>query len=413
MKIRWELLWSRLIITSTILGFASGLPLALTTGTLQAWYTTSGVSLITIGSVTLIGQPYIYKFIWAPLMDRFIPPLFGRRRGWIIITQLALIISIAAMSTFSPISHGHTLFWAACLVAFLSASQDISINGWMADISDQHSRGLIAAAYITGYRFAIIISGAFAMIMAQHIGWHATYLIMAALMFVGLLATWFTQEPVYEVHNIQGNWTKRVALPFIAFFTRHGIKLGIGIILVMILYKLGDAFALSLNTAFLLRGMHFTLTDVGTVNKAFGMVSSIAGGIIGGLLMTRFSLFKSLLYFGVLQAVSNLTFAWLAVVGTHYYALATTVFIEQFCGGLGNTAFVALIMALCDKEYSAAQFALLTALTSVGRVYLGPPAAILVDHIGWFWFYIMSFIVGLPGVFLLFSIRNVIKKADT
>ncbi len=413
MKIQWQLLWSRLVITSTLLGFASGLPLALTTGTLQAWYTTSGVSLIAIGSVTLIGQPYIYKFIWAPLMDRFIPPVLGRRRGWIIITQLALIAGIAVMSIFSPTSHGHILFWLACLVAFLSASQDISINGWMADVSHQQTRGLIAAAYITGYRFAVIVSGALAMVMAQRIGWHTTYLIMAALMFIGILTTCFTQEPDYTIHEIQGSWSQRVTLPFIAFFRRYGLKLGIGVVLVMILYKFADAFALTLNTAFLLRGMHFSLTDVGTVNKAFGMVSSIIGGIIGGLLMTRFSLFKSLFYFGILQVISNLAFVWLALVGTHFYALATTVFIEQFCGGLGNTAFVALIMALCDQEYSAAQFALLTALTSIGRVYLGPPAAILVDHVGWIWFYLISCFVGLPGVFLLFSIRKVIREAGS
>jgi len=410
MKIQWYLLWSRLVITSVLLGFSSGLPLALTTSTLQAWYTTSGVSLITIGSLTLIGQPYIYKFIWAPFMDRFIPPLLGRRRGWIIITQLALLVGIITMSAFKPTDHGHTLFWIACLVAFLSASQDISINGWMADVSHQHTRGLIAAAYITGYRFALILSGALAMIMAQHIGWHTTYLIMALLMFIGIFATWFTQESNYIIHEISGGWSQRVATPFIAFFKHHGIKLGISIVLIMILYKLGDAFALTLNTTFLLRGMHFTLTDVGIVSKFFGMASSIIGGIIGGLLMTRLSLFKALFYFGILQALSNLAFMWLALVGTHFYALAITIFIEHFCSGLGNTAFVALIMALCDQEYSAGQFALLTALSALGRVYLGPPAAILVDHVGWAWFYFISFVVCLPGVFLLFSIRSVLNK---
>jgi len=405
MKSLYRILTNPLVYSIFFLGFASGLPLALSTATLSAWFTKAGISLMGIGMLSLIGQPYVYKFIWAPLMDRVIPPFLGRRRGWILITQILLIMSIAILGFMQPTEHLKLMTGLALLVAFFSASQDISISALMADAPREEERGLVAAAYITGYRIAMIVSGALALIIAQHWGWHVTYLCMSALMLIGVVTTFATKEPTV-IQPKQHDFYHDVIQPFTEFFSRKGLWVAIAIILVMILYKLGDAFTVSLGSTFLLRHLHFTLTDVGTMYKVVGLTSSIVGGIIGGLLMTRLSLFRALFIFGILQTVTNLLYMWLAIVGHHMGVLAITVSGEAFCDGLGNTAFVALILTLCNPKFSATQFALLSALTAIGRVYVGPVAAEMVQQLGWTWFYFWCFVIGLPGVFLLIPLRR-------
>ncbi|MDO8953489.1 MAG: MFS transporter [Gammaproteobacteria bacterium] len=390
------------------LGFASGLPLALTSSTLTAWYTQSGTSLIGIGFLSLIGQPYIYKFIWAPLMDRFIPPFLGRRRGWLIITQLALIAAIMLMASLSPSSHPKLLALFALLVAFLSASQDTTSCAVLVEMPNEQQKGFASAVYITGYRAAVIISGALALILAQNIGWHITYIIMGSLMLVGVVTTLLMPEPKVSavVATTKPSFYENVTLPFTEFFKRKGAKASLLLILVIVLYKLGDAFALTLNTTFLLRDLHFSLTDVGIANKGVGMISSIAGGIIGGLLMMRLTLFRSLILFGLFQAVSNLAFMWLAHIGHNYWGMIFAIFAENFCGGLSNTGFLVLLMTLCNKQYTATQFALFSAFASLGRVYVGPVAAVMIDHVGWMWFYFTTFLISLPGVAMLPLVRK-------
>ncbi|MDF2691525.1 MAG: transporter, partial [Gammaproteobacteria bacterium] len=247
---------------------------------------------------------------------------------------------------------------------------------------------------------------ALALILAQNIGWHLTYMIMGSLMLIGVMTTLLITEPQVQVTSAKPSFYEYVVLPFSEFFNRKGIKASLFLLLVMVLYKLGDAFALSLNTTFLLRDLHFSLSDVGIANKGVGMISSIAGGLIGGALMVRLNLYRSLIIFGLFQALSNLAFMWLAHIGHNYSGMLFAIFAENFCGGLSNTGFLVLLMTLCNKQYSATQFALFSAFASLGRVYVGPVAAVMIDHMGWMWFYFGTFLISLPGVALLPLIKT-------
>lgn len=394
------------IWTVLFLGFSSGLPAVLTGSTLSAWFTESGISLMAIGALTLVGQPYVYKFLWAPFMDRFIPPFLGRRRGWMLIWQLCLILTIAAMALLTPQKHAGLMGMIALLIAFCSASQDTAINAYQTDVLQQEERGIGAALMANGWRIGTIVSGAFALIMAQRLGWHMTYLIMAACMLVGLITTLLCPATPNEKHVQPVSLKDAVIDPFKEFFSRHGARFAIILLAIIVFYKLGDAFALSLNTTFLLRGMHFSLTDVGVANKMVGLAASIAGGLIGGLIMLRISLLHALVLFGILQAVSNLGYMWLALAGHNYPLFYGAVAVEFFTSGLGTTAFLAFIMSLCHPKFTATQFALLTAISAVGRVYIGPAAAETVLHIGWAGFFFASFWVGLIGLGLIWFIRK-------
>ncbi len=393
------------ILAVFLLGFSSGLPLALTTATLSAWFTEANISLLGIGILSLVGQPYVYKFLWAPLMDRFIPPFMGRRRGWILITQCLLVITIATMALLTPEKHAGLMGVLALIIAFCSASQDISINAYQTDVLHENELGFGASLNVLGYRIAMIVSGAFALILAQHAGWQVTYLVMSALMLVGIITNWFAPEIPPQKQLAPQTLKSAVFEPFVEFFQRKGPWLAIALLLIIVLYKLGDAFALSLNTTFLLRGVHFSLTDVGVANKGFGLISNIVGGLIAGILLTRIRLFYGLIIFGLLQALSNLTYMLLAHVGHNYGLMLFAISSEYFCSGLGTAAFLALIMSICNARYTATQFALLSALSAVGRVYVGPVAAIMVEHLGWTWFYFWSFIIALPGTLLIFVVN--------
>ncbi|NIG15231.1 muropeptide MFS transporter AmpG [Pantoea sp. Cy-640] len=389
-----------------LLGFASGLPLALTAGTLQAWMTVENVDLKTIGFFSLVGQAYVFKFLWSPMMDRYTPPFLGRRRGWLLVTQLALIAGIVAMGFMQP-SRDLTLLAAlAVLVAFCSASQDIVFDAWKTDVLPPEERGSGAAITVLGYRLAMLISGGLALWLAdRYLGWQATYWLMALLMVPGLIATLLAREPeapVREPHSLR----QAVAFPLKDFFQRNNAWL---LITLIILYKLGDAFAASLTTTFLIRGVGFSAGDVGLVNKTLGLLATIIGALYGGVLMQRLSLFRALMIFGVLQAVSNFAYWMLAVTPPHLWSMASAVFIENLCGGMGTAAFVALLMTLCNKSFSATQFALLSALSAVGRVYVGPAAGWLVELWGWPVFYAFTVVAAVPGLLLLWACRGTLQ----
>ncbi|MHB2056279.1 muropeptide MFS transporter AmpG [Pantoea dispersa] len=389
-----------------LLGFASGLPLALTAGTLQAWMTVENVDLKTIGFFSLVGQAYVFKFLWSPMMDRYTPPFLGRRRGWLLVTQLALIAGIVAMGLMQP-SRDLTLLAAlAVLVAFCSASQDIVFDAWKTDVLPPEERGSGAAITVLGYRLAMLISGGLALWLAdRYLGWQATYWLMALLMVPGLIATLLAREPeapVREPHSLR----QAVAFPLKDFFQRNNAWL---LITLIILYKLGDAFAASLTTTFLIRGVGFSAGDVGLVNKTLGLLATIIGALYGGVLMQRLSLFRALMIFGVLQAVSNFAYWLLAVTPPHLWSMASAVFIENLCGGMGTAAFVALLMTLCNKSFSATQFALLSALSAVGRVYVGPAAGWLVELWGWPVFYAFTVVAAVPGLLLLWACRGTLQ----
>jgi len=403
----------------TFLGFSSGLPLALTLSTLQAWMTVEGVDLTTIGIVTLAGVPYTWKFLWAPAMDRFVPPFLGRRRGWLLVTQVALAVSIAAMAMMSPRDHTWLLGALALATAFISASQDIVFDAYRTDIARPEERGLAGALTVAGYRVAMLVSGALALVFAAGsgaippLGWRNTYLLMAGLMGVGILATLAGREPPLTAPAPR-SMREAYAAPLREFLSRRG---ALWLLLLLVLYKLGDAFAFSLSTAFLLRGAGFSLADVAYVNKGMAIVATIAGALLGGALMVRLRLFTALMAFGILQAVATLSFMALALAGKSYPLMVVAVGLENFTSGMGTAAFVALLMALCDHRFTAAQYALLSALSAVGRVYVGPLAGYATDprHLGMSWpsFFFTTFLLALPGLALLAWMRRPIEALDS
>ncbi|HLS43118.1 MAG TPA: muropeptide transporter [Paenalcaligenes sp.] len=393
-----------------VLGFASGLPLALTSGTLQAWATVEKVSLEQIGFLTLVGSAYTLKFLWAPFLDRFAFPFLGRRRGWMFVSQIVLALLIAAMGLFSPGSHLGIIAALAVLVAFMSATQDIAFDAYSTDVLRSEERAAGAALKVLGYRLAMIVSGGLALVIADHwLGWHNTYVLMGAFMGLCAFATLIAPEP--EVRSVAPRTLKEAVIePLREFFLRPE---AITILLLIVLYKLGDAFAGALSTTFLIRGAGFSVSQVGSVNKIFGLAATIIGALIGGSLMAKLGLYRSLMLFGVMQAVSNFGYWLLAVSPTSLWLMTTVVAVENLCGGLGTAAFVALLMALCKQQFSATQFALLSALSAVGRTYLaGPITPLLVNSYGWPAFFLLTVLIAIPGLVLLWWRRRDILSLE-
>lgn len=403
-----EVFRSPRIAAVLLLGFSSGLPLALTGGTLQAWLTVSHIDIVTIAWFSWIGLPYALKFIWSPLMDRYVPPLLGRRRGWMFLTQVALALGIAAMALSSPTDSLWMLGCAALWVAFVSASQDVVIDAYRTDVLRSEERGMGAAVGVFGYRIAMLASGALALMLVEEIGWRTTYFLMAALMLVGMVTAWRAPEPETPA-MLPRTLRDAVVQPLRELFLRPG---ALAMLALVMLYKFGDALAGTLTTAFLIRGVGFSPFDVGAVNKGLGLAALLFGAVAGGALLARMSLVRALLVFGVLQAVSNLSFAWLALAGKNYALLVFTVGFENLASGMGTAAFVAFAMALCNHSYSATQYALLSALASLGRILFGPLAGNMVQGLGWEGFFLLTFIAALPGLGLVWVMRMQITAVE-
>ncbi|WP_255988178.1 AmpG family muropeptide MFS transporter [Chitinolyticbacter albus] len=539
-----------------LLGFASGLPLALTGQAMQSWLTSDGLDLKTIGLLALVGMPYTYKFLWAPLMDRFELPGLGRRKGWLLITQLALGVLLLSMAGLQPGVHTGTFALFALGVAFFSASQDVVVDAYRVDVSHDDERGAAAAVGVLGYRLAMLTSGGLAFLMAEAMGWGRTYAMLGGVMlglavivqliaprlayhashsasefarFIAALllllaaaitAAWQQQgafAPLAAVvaallvnalvgsrlfgewrhlngflamlagawlgymlaqrglvalgqlagwpdfvPDSQNNWTgllfvlaeigaavplalygaqlarfELLITPMQQYFRREHAW---AFLLLIVLYKLGDAFAGVLSVAFLQQGVGFSLGEIGVVNKIVGMVATIFGGIVGGLLMVRLRLYRSLLAFGILQIVSNVGYWALAIYGKGALGsvhlplpdevlqvfrtgkgwdgsldvlLGISMTLENLAGGMGTAALVSLLMALCNREASATHYALLSALSAVGRVYVGPTSGYLVESLGWAHFFELSMLVGVPGLLLLWRLRLQVEWLDT
>ena len=348
----------------------------------------------------------IHKIFWAPLLDRYIPPLFGRRRGWILITQLLLILSIIGMATLRPQTNPTLLAFIALLVAFFSASQDIVIDAYRVDLLSEKERGFGAALLATGYRIAFLISGGLALILADHFGWRITYISMACLMLIGVVGAWTGPEPDYKIEPPK-NLSSAIREPFLDFIKRNNAFL---ILLLIVLYKLGDAFTLSLNTTYLLRGVGFSLTDVGTANKIVGVFAILLGTFIGGALLPRLGLFRSLFMFGSAQAIAGLMFMSLLIIGKSFALLIIIVILDNLTAGMANAVFLAWLMSLCNLRYTATQYALFSGLFSLGRIFVGPISGWLVHGFGWIDYYIVTFFISFPGLTLLWYLRKNIEK---
>jgi len=389
-------------------GFASGLPLALTGATLQAWLTIEGVDVITIGLLSLVGIPYSIKFLWAPLMDYLTLPYLTKRRAWILLTQIFLALAILYLSTLNPRGTPFMLGLIALIIAFFSASQDIVIDAYRTDILKEKERGLGVATFISGYRIGMIVSGGIAMMMGDKIGWQNTYKIMALIIISMGIVTFLSPENSLQQNQKNSfSFNDNLLKPFKDILS---VRVGIISILVVVFYKIGDAFAGALTTTFLIKQIGFTATEVGALNKIVGLISTIAGAFFGGILMARLGIFRSLLIFGILQAVTNLGFWFLDFTGKNYVVATCAVILENLAGGMGTAAFVSMIMGFCNKEFSATQFAILSAISSLGRVFIAPVTGYIVKSMGWSDFYIISFFISIPVLFLLPYIKEKIEK---
>lgn len=394
------------IVIVGLMGFSSGLPLALTGGTLQAWMAESGIDIRTIGLFSGVALPYSLKFLWSPIMDRFKLPFLGRRRGWILLTQFLLFAGILSIAILSPLKIPILLGTIALFISFSSASQDIVVDAYRTDILNEKERGIGAGTFVTGYRIAMLTSGAGALIMAEKIGWEKTYTIMAYLILLCVVWTLLADEAKGEIRPPK-TLDEAVKLPIIDFFSRRKPFL---FLLLIILYKLADAYAGALTTAFLIKGVGFSPSDVGTINKGIGLFSLIIGAMVGGSIISKLGLFNSLLLFGVLQGLSNLSFTLLAIYGKSYILFAFSVIFENLSGGMGTSAFIALLMGMCNKNYSATQYALLSSIASVGRTIISPTSGFLAESVGWVIFFPITALFAIPGILLLFPIKKEIES---
>lgn len=386
-----------------VLGFASGVPLALTGSTLSAWMVSEGVDIKTIGLFSLVGLPYALKFLWSPLMDRYTPPFLGRRRGWMIITQLILIVSISMLGFLHPSSQLVMIAFLAVAIAFFSASQDIVLDAYRTESLAAEERGAGAGVWILGYRIAILVSGALALILSDYLPWRSVYIIMGAAMVIGCVTTIMCPEPVRtspdgQVIEPPKSLAEAVVSPFVEFLRRPG---AIEILLFVVLYKIGDVAAAQMTTPYILKHIGFSRTELGTIFKGLGMVATVVGSLAGGALMARWTLKKSLFVFGVLQGISTISFVLLEFTGRQLWALSLVIGIENICGGLGTAAYTALLMGLCNTRFTATQYALLSSLMAVSRYVTGAPTGFVADAVGWIWFFTICTLLALPAMLML------------
>jgi MFS transporter, PAT family, beta-lactamase induction signal transducer AmpG len=390
---------SRKMLALLLLGFASGLPLFLTSQTLQAWMTVAGVDLGTIGWFTLVALPYSLKFLWSPLVDRYMPPFLGRRRGWLVVTQVGLVLAIGAMALQNPQQALSLIAVNALIIAFLSASQDIAFDAYRTDVLEEREMGAGAAVAVLGYRIALLVTGSAALIMADRMPWPLVYLVMAGLMGLAIAFSIFAPEPVSD-NRPPATLGEAVVMPFREFFQRSGVRRGILILVFIVLYKLGDAWVNNMVTPFLLSA-NFTQADIGAIRGGMGLFATIVGTLAGGALLSQLGINRSLWVFGILQAVSNLAYFVLAQVGQNYPLMVLSINIENFCAGLGTAAFVAFLMSLCNPRFSATQYALLSSLMAVSRDILSAPAGQIAENTGWPLFFLLTLFAALPGLALL------------
>ena len=402
----------RRVLMVLTLGFASGLPLLLTYSTLSAWLATAGVRRAAIGAFALVGTPYAFKFLWSPLIDWLPPPLpLGRRRGWGISIQIALIASLIVLGTCDPKRHLGLMAGFALAVAFLSASQDIVIDAWRVEILPLDLQGPGAGMIQTGYRIAMLVSGAGALVIASRFGWFAAYATMSALLVVGILVFLFGPEPdaadAAAAAKARGNdrgwrdFTRRLSTALIgpfADFMRRPIWLVI--LLFVVGYKLGEATAGAMATPLYI-SLGFSLDEIAAVSKLVGLVATVVGALVGGLVTVRFGILRSLMLCGVLQALGNLFYVLQAVGGHRLGYLALCVTSENLTGAMAGAALVAYLSSLCSSAFTATQYALLSSLASVGRTLAASSSGVLAEALGWVRFFLLTTVVTIPALLLL------------
>jgi PAT family beta-lactamase induction signal transducer AmpG len=402
-----EVLASPKMLAIMILAAASGYPNQITESALQAWLKDSHVSNTTIGLMSYVALPYLLKPLWAPFVDRFPLPFLGRRRGWILVTQVILALAIALFALQDPAVALLPVAVCAVAITFFSATQDIAFDAYRTDVSLPAERGPAAAATNLGYRTAAWLASAVALLVADRFGWRLAFLILAGLMLLFCISSWQAPEPA-ETPPLPRSIRESVVTPLKELLASPGAAT---LLLVVLLFKIGDAFAMKLFTPFML-DVGFTKTELAVIVKSLFTAGALVGAVLGGVLMVRLGLLRSMLIFGISQAVTNLLYCALALAGKNYALMVTAVVIEHVAGAMGNIALVALIMALCDVRYSAFQYALLSSIALLPRYGLGYPAGWVADHGGWYVYYVVSFVAALPGLLIVWLNRGRIEALD-
>ncbi|MCM2282914.1 MAG: AmpG family muropeptide MFS transporter, partial [Bdellovibrionaceae bacterium] len=389
--------WKMLILL--LMGMSSGLPLALTGGTLKAWMTDAGVDLTTIGFFSFVGLPYTLKFLWAPFTDRFTVPGFGRRRGWVIGSQLGLVASTAVLAFLNPSTQTSLVAGIAIVIAFFSATQDIVLDAYRREILEDEELGFGTSMFINGYLLAMRVSSFAALAMAQYIDWKWIYLIVGGSLVIGIVTVLLAPEP--KVIRQPKSIREAVIGPLQEFFTRPGV---FAILLFILLYKAGDTLASEMTIPFLKRGVGFEWIEIATIVKAIGIWAMPLGTLIGGALILKIGINRSLWIFGVLQAVSTFGFALLAEAGPVRWVLAAVIVFENLTAGMGTSAYSAFMARLTNREFTATQYALLSSLMGVPRVILSSGSGMLAERIGWYSFFTFCAIIAIPGMLLLLRV---------
>ena len=426
--------FQRKIFITLSMGFVSGVPLLLTITLLQAWLTDEGISKSTIGLFALVGLPYSLKFLWAPIFDAITVSKLGRRRGWLLFTQTLLILSIIALGMTNPAMDPYNVALLALLVTFASASQDIVIDAYRRESLTDEEQTLGASAYVLGYRIGALAAGAGGLILADYMSYQMVYTIMSLIMLYGVLITLIADEPKSDY--IQSNFEDTVTRPFIEFFNRYAsinnispdrlkflgerakinrrnvlenfLVTPILILLFILLYKIGDTMAHSLSTNFYL-DTGFSKSEIGTVVKFFGLFATLVGAFAGGLIAYKIGLYNSLMIFGVFQAIATLGFSVLALFGDNLYLLMTVISMENLAAGMGYTAYLAFIANMTNKQFTATQFALMTALMSLPRTLFSGFSGYLVEFFGWELYFVFCSLIAIPALIILSKLNKEIK----
>lgn len=387
-----------------MMGFACGLPLLLTISVLQAWMTEEGIDLSLIGLMTLVGVPYTCKFLWAPLFDRYTLPFLGRRRGWMLLAQLFLIVAIVFLSLSKPAENPFLMAIAAFWVTFFSASQDIVVDAYRREDLADEELGLGSSLYVNGYRVGMLLASGGGLILADHMSFTKVYLIMAACMLPAILTTLLTPEPPLP-EGAPKTLKAAVIDPLKEYFTRSG---AIWILTFILLYKIGDTMASAITTPFYL-DVGFTKTQIGAVVKFFGTGATILGGLAGGFILLPLGIYRCLWIFGGLQALSTACFAILARIGPSIPALSGVIAFENLSSGMGTAAYAAFMASITNKRFTATQYALLSSLMGIPRVVASAPTGFMAKYLGWETFFLFCAVIAVPGMLMLLNFNDLYR----
>lgn len=389
-------IFSPSMLVALLMGFACGMPLLLTTTLLQAWMTDQGVDLTTIGLFSLVGLPYTIKFLWAPIFDRFTLPFLGRRRGWLMVVQVLLMFALIGLGLTDPGQTPWLVAVAAFFVTLFSASQDIVVDAYRREDLSDNQLGLGSSLYVIGYRVGMVLAGSGGLILADRLAFDQVYLLMAALLLLGVVTTLLCREPP-QTKGAPRTFREAIIEPFVDYFSRDR---ALWLLLFILLYKFGDQMAATLTTPFY-QSLGFSKSEIGVVSKLFGLGSALAGGLLGGIILLRIGIIRSLWLFGILQAITIPSFSVLALIGNSMIGMIIAVILEQLTSGMGTSAYVAYMASLTNKRFTATQYALLSSCMGIPRVILAAPAGWAAETVGWPLFFLGCAMAAIPGLLLL------------